>query len=236
MSFFSFKISPLTKMGRVWCGENCDEPPSIIPYEEGDGDFTASTSLEWFYAKRQRQNRQAIAAHAEDPEWRTSSCWMLKSAITQIIIEDKIHGPFPLCHFDLHYGNLLFDNDYNLAGVIDWRGAGTALLERLSVSPDFITFPGVTVEENQDIINFRTGVREALQVLEAQSTPTAASASSGTGFSVVLGTTRGEIIHCCTYSFPHRALWDGRLVARLVFGDSVSRKQLVAVYGQCDLH
>jgi aminoglycoside phosphotransferase (APT) family kinase protein len=68
-----------------------------------------------------------------------------------------------LCHFDLHYGNLLFDDQYNLTGVIDWSQAATAPLERLAVSPEFITFPAIPDNENQVIVNFREATRDCLQ-------------------------------------------------------------------------
>ncbi|KAG6071820.1 hypothetical protein E4U15_007310 [Claviceps sp. LM218 group G6] len=139
------------RLGRIWCGENCDEPPRIIPWGSDDDDSSATphvqTSLEWFYEDRQEQNRSALEGHADDPEWR-AACWILKEAVSHIIIEDRLHGPFPLCHFDLHYGNLLFDDEYNLSEVVDWDGAATAPLERLAVSPEFITFPGISDEKN----------------------------------------------------------------------------------------
>lgn len=234
--FFQLQNLSFDKLGRIWCGEGCDEPPDIIAYEGTD---TAAplpaTSLEWFYNERQEQNRKAMKAHAQDPEWRTA-CWILKSAITQIIIEDRVHGPFPLCHFDLHYGNLLFDDEYNLTGVLDWSGAGTAPLERLAVSPEFITFPGITDEENQVIIDFRNAVRDNLADLEANARKLASSSTSQTALSAILGTSRADIVHRCTYSFPHRALWDGRLVAGLIYKDKVSWEQLVAVFGDSDVY
>ncbi|EGX94776.1 Protein kinase-like domain [Cordyceps militaris CM01] len=215
------------KLGRIWCGERCDGPPEIIPNE--DTEAAPAASLEWFYRHRQDQNRKALEAHVQEPEWRTA-CWVLKSAMAQIIVQDRVHGPFLLCHFDLHYGNLLFDDEYNLTGVLDWSGAGTAPLERLAVSPEWITFPGITDEQNQVILDFREAVRDHLRHLEAQS-PHLAPAGSKTMLLAILGTRRSDITHRCTYSFPHRALWDGRLVAKLLYQDAVSWEQLVAAHG-----
>ena len=233
-----FQLQNLTfdQLGRLWCGQSCDEPPAIIPYEDADTESALpATSLEWFYKERQEQNRNALETHAQDPEWRTA-CWILKSSIAQIIIEDRLHGPFPLCHFDLHYGKLLFDDAYNLTGVLDWSGAGTAPVERLAVSPEFITFPGMTAEQNQVIVDFRTLVRDNLADLEAQARRLAPDPASKTTLSAIVGTRRADIIHRCTYSFPHRALWDGRLVAELIYKDAVSWEQLVAVFGDSDVY
>ncbi|KAG5989135.1 hypothetical protein E4U52_005892 [Claviceps spartinae] len=191
------------------------------------------TSLEWFYKYRQKQNRQALKEHADDPEWR-AACWILKQATSHIIVEDRLYGPFPLCHFDLHYGNLLFDDEYNLTGVVDWDGAATAPLERLAVSPEFITFPGISDEKNQVILDFRATVRDCLQELVSESDPKTSAKKKKTTLSMILGSKQADITHRCTYSCPYRAIWDGQMVAKLIYGDHVSWEQLVAAYGEND--
>ncbi|KAM3563214.1 hypothetical protein MY1884_001364 [Beauveria asiatica] len=214
---FQLQNLSFDKLGRIWCGESCDESPEIIPYEDVEAAAAPmATSLEWFYRHRQEDNRKALEVHAQDPEWRTA-CWILKSAMAQIIIEDTIYGPFPLCHFDLHYGNLLFRRRLQS----DWK---------------FITFPGITDEENQVIIDFRGLVRDNLGDLEARSRESASSSGSKTTLSAILGTRRAEITHRCTYSFPHRAFWDGRLVAKLLYQDAVSWGQLVAMHGGSEVY
>ncbi|KAG6117969.1 hypothetical protein E4U12_001310 [Claviceps purpurea] len=230
-----YQLENLTfdRLGRIWCGENCDEPPRIIPSRSRNGSLATphvQTSLEWFYEYRQKQNRQALKEHADDPEWR-AACWILKEATPHIITEDRLHGPFPLCHFDLHFGNLLFDDEYNLTGVIDWSGAATAPLERLAVSPEFITFPGISDEKNQVILDFRAIIRHCLQELVSKSEQTAPKKNKTTTLAMILGTKQGDITHRCTYSRPYRALWDGQMVAKLIYGDHVSWGQLVAAYG-----
>ncbi|POR36099.1 Protein kinase-like protein [Tolypocladium paradoxum] len=231
-----FQLENLTfdRLGRIWCGENCDEPPRVIPCAV---DKTASatpcpqTSLEWFYASRQEENRRALETHVDDAQWRTA-CWVLKTALSHIIVEDRLHGPFPLCHLDLHYGNLLFDDEYNLTGVIDWSHAATVPLERLAVSPEFITFPALP-ETDRVVVNFRDATRECLQELEdeAELSTRGDCKTTKTVLSMILGSRQAEITHRCTYSYPHRALWDGRLVSELIYGNSVSWEQLVDVYG-----
>lgn len=223
------------RLGRLWRGEDGDGPLEVIPVDlDGDSNSEAPpspaphTSLEWFYTERQESNRRALASHLEDPEWNTA-CWVLKTAIPHIIIEERLHGPFPLCHLDLHHGNLLFDDDYNLTGVIDWSHAQTVPLERMVVSPEYVPFPAAPAEKNANIRAFKTLIHEHLQRLErADSSPPV--------LSDFFGTKRTEITHRSTYSLPHRALWDGRLVAKLIYGEDVSWDQLVGVYGQTGLY
>ncbi|OAA75680.1 Protein kinase-like domain protein [Akanthomyces lecanii RCEF 1005] len=127
--------------------------------------------------------------------------------------------------------NLLFDGAYNLTDVLDWSGAGTAPLERLAVSLELITFPGMPDEQKQVNTDFRKPVRNSLANVEG-TVP-----ASKTTLSAILGTKRADIIiHRCTYSFLHRALWDVRLVAELIYKDAVSWEQLVVVYGDSELY
>jgi aminoglycoside phosphotransferase (APT) family kinase protein len=235
-----FQLEHLTfdQLGRIWCGEDCNEPARIIPWQSEDEPLATAhtqTSLEWFYEFRQDQNRHALEEHADDPEWRTA-CWVLKKALSYIVVEDRLRGPFPLCHFDLHYGNLLFDDEYNLTGVIDWSGAATAPLERLAVSPEFVTFPGLPSDENQVIIDFRNAVRDCLQQLAVELKQKTPTADLRTTLSCILGSKQAEITHRCTYSRPHRAVVDGRLVSSLIYGDKVSWEQLVAAFGDTEYY
>lgn len=38
--------------------------------------------------------------HPHDPEWNTV-CWVLKDALSQTIVEHRVHGPFPDEEYDL---------------------------------------------------------------------------------------------------------------------------------------
>ncbi|KAH6853877.1 kinase-like domain-containing protein [Chaetomium sp. MPI-CAGE-AT-0009] len=233
-----FQLHGLTfdRLGRLWCGDDGKGSLEIIPVGFGEVAPPASapgTSLEWFYLHRQEANRQALKDHLRDPEW-LAACWVLKTAVPHIIIEDRLRGPFPLCHLDLHHGNLLFDDDYNLMGVVDWSQAQTVPLERLAISPEFVTFPAGLPEKNKKILVFKELVREHLQRLEESARDT--GQNSQPLLSQFLGSKRAEITHRCTYSLPHRALWDARLVASLIYGDHVSWTQLVRVYGGMELY
>jgi hypothetical protein len=161
---------------------------------------------------------------------------VLKTAVPHIVIESRIRDPFPLCHPDLHHGDLLFDDDYNLTGVIDWSQAQTVPLERLAVSPEFVTFPAGSGEQNDKIRAFKALVHESLQ--RREETEASDGGSSPLLLIKFFASKRAEITHRCTYSLPHRALWDGRLVARLIYGHHVSWDQLVKCMGRqrCSRH
>jgi isoamyl acetate esterase len=102
-----------------------------------------------------------------------------------------------LCHIDLHYGNLLFDNDYNLTVVLDWSQAQTVPLERLAVSPEFLTFPAATEEANKVILNFRDLTRNCLREAEMQQMTTIVDEKDATRtlLSDFFGTKKAEMTH-----------------------------------------
>lgn len=164
-------------LGILWCGDDGNSAPETIPIptldssEDLDGtvDYgnVPRTSLEWFYSHTQSQNRAAMEQHPDDREWNTA-CWAMKNALTHIVAEDRVHGPFPLCHIDLHRGNLLFDEDFNLTGVLDWAHAQTVPLERLAVSPEFVFSPMAPVEDKEAITRLVGLMAQSLQDSERE--------------------------------------------------------------------
>jgi isoamyl acetate esterase len=126
-----------------------------------------NSSLEYFYLRMQPMIHEMLAKHRGDPEWLTAA-WVLKGALSRIIIEDNVEGPFPLCHLDLHHGNLLFDDEYNLASVIDWSNAQAAPLEQFACFPELIVAPAMPEEEKRLVEGFRDRVIRALEEMETQ--------------------------------------------------------------------
>lgn len=160
-------------MGILWCGDDCEAPPEIIPlpskdYNDSlDNSSLPQTSLEWFYNQRQEENKEVIQNHPDDPEWNTA-CWVLKDALSHIIAGDRVRGPFPLCHMDFHHGNL-FDEEFNLTGVIDWGMAQTVPLERLAVSPEFIAGQFFPQEHKDGVARLLGFMRESLRDMQQDS-------------------------------------------------------------------
>ncbi|CAM1503571.1 Fc.00g011620.m01.CDS01 [Cosmosporella sp. VM-42] len=232
-----------SRIGRLWCGENADQPTEIIPMDWHSSPGLLETSLEYFYNQRQSENQEIIAMHPDDPDWLTA-CWVLKTALTQIIIGDRVRGPFPLCHLDLHFGNMLFDDEYNLTGVIDWSSAQAAPLEQLSVCPEFVTFPGLSDEENQPIVELKKLVLESLREIERDQekrppldSPEVDMAENQglTLLSTYMASKSAEVTHRQYMASPRGSLWAGKTVAKLIYGDTVTWEQLRAVYSAMPL-
>ncbi|KAF2501692.1 hypothetical protein BU16DRAFT_451729 [Lophium mytilinum] len=230
------------RIGRLWCGENADQAIEIIPMAWHHSPGPLETSFEYFYNQRQGENREIMTLHPHDPDWRTA-CWVLKTALAHIIIEDRIRGPFPLCHLDLHYGNLLFDDEYNLTGVIDWSSAQAAPIEQLSVSPEFITFPGLSAEENRPIIEFKKRVMRFMKEMESEVTASPLihqqgnmkQSNNSTYLSNYMASKSAEIAHRQYMASPRSGLWAGKVVAKLIYGTNITWEQLREVYGTMPL-
>ena len=228
------------RIGRLWCGRSADEEePSIIPLLGLGGPFLSS--LEYFYAVRRSHSRQIEAEHAEDKEWSTSS-WILEQALSSTIIEDYIHGFFPLCHMDFHYKNILVDDDFNITGIIDWSDAQTVPVERFTISPEFVTFPGLSAKENEPIITFREKFAFSLRKREVGTRtgdgdrPEDTPSSSPRLISDLLGTPLWEVVYRCTYSFPWRARSDARLVLKQIFGEAAKWEDFVLYHTTGPIH
>ncbi|KAF1913666.1 hypothetical protein BDU57DRAFT_520620, partial [Ampelomyces quisqualis] len=115
--FAELQFLTFSRIGRLWRGEAVDQPVEIIPMEWHHSPGPLDTSLQYLYNQRQGDNREIFALHSNNADSLTA-CWVLKTALAHTVIEDRARGPIPLCHLDLHFGNLLFDDDYNLTGVI----------------------------------------------------------------------------------------------------------------------
>ena len=225
------------RIGRLWCGRTAEEEPSLIPIPNVGGPF--SSSIEYFYALRKGHNRTIQAEHAGDKEWMTSA-WVLEQALPSMVVEEFIHGPFPLCHMDLHYNNILIDDEFNITGIIDWSDSQTVPLERFLISPEFATFPGLSVEENAPIVAFRKKFAAALRDRErGDDLPDDKSRNEPKGKAVtlvnapprfisdIIDTPLWEIVYRCTYSHPWRARTDGAMVLRQIFEGSVTWEDLM---------
>ncbi|KAI1273259.1 kinase-like domain-containing protein [Xylaria sp. FL0933] len=232
-----------TRIGRLWCGENAGGPAEVIAMAWHSSPGPLETSFEYFYNQRQSENREIVSMHPDDPDWLTA-CWVLKTALTHILVEDRVRGPFPLCHLDLHYGNMLFDDEYNLTGIIDWSSAQAAPLEQLSVCPEFVPFPGLSDEENQPIIELRNLVIQNLKEKERvlQNCPPLdnrevdmALSTNLTPLSTYMSSKCAEITHRQYMASPRGSLWAGKRVAKLIYGETVTWEQLKEVYGTLPL-
>lgn len=136
---------------------------------------------------------------------------------------------------------MLFDNEYNLVGIIDWSHAQAGPLEQLSVCPELVIFPGLSDEENKPIVEFKKLVVELLSEMERnqeKSPPLldypevdSLLSSNLTPLSAYMASRSAEITHRQYMASPHGSLWAGQMVAKLIYGQSVTWEQLREVYG-----
>ncbi|KMU88569.1 hypothetical protein CIHG_06369 [Coccidioides immitis H538.4] len=74
-------------------------------------------------------------------------------AIPHVINENRIRGPFYLCHLDPHFGNMLFDDDFNLTGV--WTRAQRSHALSADVTLDY-TSPVYQQKQKDQISSLRS--------------------------------------------------------------------------------
>jgi hypothetical protein len=139
---------------------------------------------------------------------------------------------------------MLFDKEYNLTGIIDWSSAQTAPLEQLSVCPEFATFPGMSDEENQPIVDFKNLVVQHIRVIEQGQERRRpldnpdldiAGQSNLTPLSTYMASKSAEITYRQYMSSSRGALFAGKMVAGLIYGNSITWEQLKEVYGAMSL-
>ena len=240
-----------SRIGRLWCGETADQPVEIIPMAWHHSPGPLETSLEYFYNQRQGENREIVALHPNDADWLTA-CWVLKTALAHTVIEDRVRGPFPLCHLDLHFGNLLFDDEYNLTGVIDWSDAQAAPIEQLSVCPELVIFPGLSEEKNRPIVEFKKLVIQFVKEMESEKatedekregeTPSLDQQQGNmkpsqhlTPLSTYMASESAELMHRQYMASPKGSLWAAKRIAKLMYGEHITWEQLRKVYGYTQL-
>ena len=92
------------------------------------------------------------------------------------------------------------------------------------VCPEFITYPGVSDEENGLTITFSERFAEPYSKKELAAGTTAPLMAD------LVGSPLWEFVYRCTYSFHWRALSDARLVLRQMYGAEAKFQDFVAYY------
>ena len=87
-----------------------------------------STSIDYFFTTRQLDYRECLRKDPFDSDGGFTAWLRLQTAIA-MVNPDFSHGPFPLYHPDMRLANILFDEDYNVTGVIDWSYVQPAPIE-----------------------------------------------------------------------------------------------------------
>ncbi|OQE44653.1 hypothetical protein PENCOP_c002G03791 [Penicillium coprophilum] len=124
-----------------------------------------SPSLEYFYLSRKAQTEEILSEHPGEKDW-GAAAWFLEKSLTSMVMEEYIYGPFPLCHLDLYYNNILVEKDFNITAVLDWSNVQTVPVERFVVNPEFVAPPAAPQEYTQAVFKFRDIFVEELTRIE----------------------------------------------------------------------
>ncbi|CAF9915542.1 MAG: hypothetical protein GOMPHAMPRED_000788 [Gomphillus americanus] len=186
-----------------------------------------ATSLEYFYGDRYGENLEIYESHQDDAQWNTAS-WILTTGLAHLIIPDLSNGPFPLSHQDLHFGNILFDDEFNISGVIDWSSAQTAPLESLCILPDFTLYKarGARIKDVQDFKNL------IVQAPEESSTGTSAYSTKARYMAAYMASDQSELNSRLQATPSRFALDTAETFVKHIYGTTISWEQLVEIYGK----
>jgi aminoglycoside phosphotransferase (APT) family kinase protein len=115
--------------GRIWCGDDLNEEPTLMETYTGRGPF--KTSAAYFRAIRESERGLLQGAYGQTNDWPRWDAaiklqlWM----IPKLMHPEWRHGPFMLSCADMKFYNLLVDDDYNITGFLDWSGAEVVPIE-----------------------------------------------------------------------------------------------------------
>lgn len=174
-----------------------------------------STSLEYFYLLRKGQTREIHEEHKGEADWEAAA-WFLEKSLTSMVTEEHLYGPFPLCHLDFHYNNMLVDEDFNITAILDWSNVQTVPMERFAVTPEFIAPPAAPLEYKQAVFEFRDIFVDALASIEREN----GNLSSDTAMplSRLFASPLSEVVFRGTCSPARRAIFDAQLTLPLTYG------------------
>ncbi|KAJ5807847.1 hypothetical protein N7474_009116 [Penicillium riverlandense] len=156
-----------SKIGRIMPSDSSEGVELSSSSIAGSGNRILSTSLEFFYHLRKEQTKAILEGHKNEQQWEAAA-WFLEKTLTSMITEEHIYGPFPLSHLDLHYGNILVDENYRITGILDWSCAQTVPIERFAICPELIAPPAAPVEFKQAVFDFRDMFLEELEKIETE--------------------------------------------------------------------
>ena len=93
------------------------------------------SAKEYYIARARRFLSQKESETPIDVNW-AALAWLYLRAIPMFCPQDLDTGPFPLRHPDLNNLNILYDDNYNIMGVIDWTSAQAAPWQSFVVPPN----------------------------------------------------------------------------------------------------
>lgn len=218
-----------SKIGRIMPSDSSERVELSPSSVAGSRNRLLSTSLEYFYHLRKEQTKAILERHRGEQQWEAAA-WFLEKALTSIITEEHIYGPFPLCHLDLHYNNILVDENYRITGILDWSCAQTVPLERFAICPELVAPPAAPVEFKQAVFDFRDMFVEALEKIETERAR--ASPAIQMSLSRLFASPLSEVVFRCTYSNHWRAIYDAQLILPLLYGENARWEDFQKFYAE----
>jgi len=149
------KLPRWNKIGFL-LGENSQYTITTMAFE-GYHHLPAVTSSRDFYVQRANWFLESKAQEGNQ-EW-IAVAWLYREAIPHFLQPQYENGPFPLRHPDFSNPNILYDDEDNVAGIIDWTAAQTSPWEQFARYPHEFnrrSFPsgGVAVQERELFLQF----------------------------------------------------------------------------------
>jgi isoamyl acetate esterase len=101
--------------------------------------------------RHSKEFREAVSQSSESEQalvrsvarrrhWKTATI-IRQDCTARLIAKDHTHGPFPVCHIALDPSHMLFDEEYNITGIIQWKYAQTMPIEQLMIVPGLYVLP-----------------------------------------------------------------------------------------------
>jgi isoamyl acetate esterase len=94
----------------------CINPAGCI-WQHSSGPF--HTTIDYFFTTRTIDYNQTLCRMSNDSD-ECFAAWLRLQTALAIVQMEFNQGPFPLHHPDLRFANILFDENYNITGIIDW--------------------------------------------------------------------------------------------------------------------
>lgn len=167
-------IIKLPKIGTI-CGINDDGSYRQGPIPGLGGPF--ETAAEFFKAWSTRvdfglspdQLKEAAGPYAGELSASASS---FKTLVNDLAESLSVHnkGPFPLCHGDFGHNNIIFDDRYQLLGVIDWEAAFAGPWEVSGEFPLTLSMvpPAMDVPWNYDEMGYPKDVQDQQKLFDRE--------------------------------------------------------------------
>ena len=164
-----------------------------------------------------RKHRTALNAEAleRDPDSNATqiACDRLSSVVDHLSDADTKSETYPICQSDIHYRNVLVDDDYNITAVLGWSDLGTGPWEWFAAVPEFMPLPLQPEEEQEEVRTFRKAVREVVRRYAMERNDALGMTLAG-----LIGSKKSELAYRLLYTMPSGAQRDAWLVTTIVDG------------------